>query len=64
MHYHPGKANVIVDALSRKSYANGLRLTLMPEELCAEMEYLHLSFVTNAMELVIEPTLEQEIHKG
>ena len=28
------------------------------------MEYLNLSFVTNAMELVIEPTLEQEIRKG
>ena len=28
------------------------------------MEYLNLSFVTNAMELVIEPTLEQEICKG
>ena len=28
------------------------------------MEYLNLSFVINAMELVIEPTLEQEIRKG
>ena len=28
------------------------------------MEYLNLSFVTNAMELVIEPTLEQEIRIG
>jgi hypothetical protein len=24
VHYHPRKANVVVDALSRKSYANGL----------------------------------------
>jgi hypothetical protein len=22
IHYHPGKANVVVDALSRKSYVN------------------------------------------
>ena len=64
VHYHPGKANVIVDALSRKSYANGLQTTFMSVELCAEMEYLNLSLVTNAMELVIEPTLEQEIRKG
>ena len=64
VHYHPGKANVVADALSRKSYANGLRMTFMPAELCAEMEHLNLSFVTNAMELVIEPTLEQEIRKG
>ena len=39
-------------------------MTLMPVELCAEMEYLNLSFVINVMELVIEPTLEQEIRKG
>jgi hypothetical protein len=64
VHYHPGKANVIADALSRKSYANGLQITSMSAELCAEMEYLNLSLVTNAMELVIEPTLEQEIRKG
>ena len=64
VHYHPGKANVVADALSRKSYANGIQITSMPAELCAEMEYLNLSLVTNAMELVIEPTLEQEIRKG
>ena len=64
MHYHPGKANVVADALSRKSYANGLQMTFMSAELCAEMEYLNLGLVTNAMELVIEPTLEQEICKG
>ena len=39
-------------------------MTSMSVELCAKMEYLNLNFVTNAMELVIEPTLEQEIRKG
>ena len=38
-------------------------MAFMLAELCAKMEYLNLSFVTNAMELVI-PTLEQEIRKG
>ena len=32
-------------------------------ELCAEFERLHLGFVTNAVELVLEPKLEQEIRK-
>ena len=27
LHYHPGKANVVADALSRKSYANILAST-------------------------------------
>jgi hypothetical protein len=64
VHYHPGKANVVADALSRKSYANEMRVTPMPEELCAEFEHLNLSMVTNAMEIVVEPTLEQDICKG
>ena len=64
VHYHPGKANVVVDALSRKSYANEVQVAPMSSELCAEFEQLNLGFVTNAVELVIEPTLEQEICKG
>jgi hypothetical protein len=32
VHYHPRKANVVADALSRKSYANGLQLTYLPAE--------------------------------
>jgi hypothetical protein len=64
IHYHPGKANVVADVLSRKSYANEMRLSSMSDELCAEFEHLNLGIVTNAVELVIEPTLEQEICKG
>jgi hypothetical protein len=64
VHYHPGKANVVADALSRKSYANGLQLTFIPAELRAEIEHLNLGFVNNVVELAIEPTLEQEIRTG
>jgi hypothetical protein len=63
VHYHPGKANVVADALSRKSYANKVRTTPMPKELCEEFARLNLSFVTNVVELEITPTLEQEICK-
>jgi len=36
--YHPGKANVVADALSRKGQANMAMARLMPQELCWEME--------------------------
>ena len=39
-------------------------MAAMSSELCAEFEQLNMGFVTNAVELVIEPTLEQEIRKG
>jgi hypothetical protein len=64
VHYHPGKANVIADALSKKSYANGVRVTLVSKELCVEFKLLNLGIVTNTMELEVTPTLEQEIRKG
>jgi hypothetical protein len=59
VNYHLGKANVVADALSRKSYANEVQVTPMSRELCAEFEQLNLGFVANAVELMIEPTLEQ-----
>jgi hypothetical protein len=36
----------------------------MSNELCAEFEHLDLGIAINAVELVIEPMLEQEICKG
>ncbi|WVZ63417.1 hypothetical protein U9M48_013051 [Paspalum notatum var. saurae] len=42
IHYHPGKANVVVDALSRKSYANMALGFIMPHEFYEEFERLSL----------------------
>jgi hypothetical protein len=64
VHYHPSKANVVSDALSRNSYANEVQVMPMSNELCAEIEHLNLGIAINAVELVIEPVLEQEIRKG
>jgi hypothetical protein len=64
VHYHPSKANVVVDVLSRKSYANKVQAMPESKELCAEFKLLNLGIVTNAMGLEVTPTLEQEIHKG
>jgi hypothetical protein len=33
IHYHPGKANVVADALSRKGYVNATMVSQMPREL-------------------------------
>ena len=64
VHYHLGKTNVVADALSRRSYVNAALVTQLPKELCAEFKHLNLGIVANAMELEVEPTLEQEIRKG
>ncbi|WVZ49155.1 hypothetical protein U9M48_000532 [Paspalum notatum var. saurae] len=65
IHYHPGKANVVADALSRKSYVNMAVAFQMPPELCKEFESLSLGFLhhTTMSTFEAEPTLEQEIRK-
>ena len=42
VHYHPGKANVIADALSRKTHCNCLSVESYNDTLCAEMQKLNL----------------------
>ena len=60
VHYHPGKANVVADALSRKSYVNMAVGFQMPHELCEEFESLGLGFLhhTTAACFEAKPTLE------
>ncbi len=64
--YHPGKANVVVDALSRKGQVNNFITHLMSQELCWEMEQLNLGMLNNveATVMEVESTLEEEIRKG
>jgi hypothetical protein len=38
IHYHPGKANVVVDALNRKSQVNMMVAHPMPYELAKEFD--------------------------
>jgi hypothetical protein len=55
INYHPGKANVVADALSRKKYCNATFARRMQPELRREIEYLNLE---------VEPTLEVKIREG
>ena len=45
VHYHPGKANVVADALSRKSHCNCLAVKLLDLTLCQEMEKLNVEII-------------------
>jgi hypothetical protein len=42
IHYHPGKANVVVDALSRKASCHCLIVKTSDITLCQEMEKLNM----------------------
>jgi hypothetical protein len=48
INYHPRKANVVADALSRRSHVSQLVVDRMPFELCEEFDKLNLRIVTNA----------------
>jgi hypothetical protein len=47
INYHPGKANVVADALSRWSHVSQMVVDSMPIELCEEFNKLNLRIVTN-----------------
>jgi hypothetical protein len=65
INYHPGKANVVADALSRKKYCNVTFAKRIRPELHKEIKYLNLAIVNDAtIAMEVEPTLEAEIRKG
>jgi hypothetical protein len=47
INYHPGKANVVADALSRRSHVSKLVVDSMPFELCVEFDKLNQRIVAN-----------------
>ena len=66
IHYHPGKANVVADALSRKSHCNTLNVRGIPPELSQQMEALNLSIVSRGFLAALEakPTLLDQIREA
>jgi hypothetical protein len=66
INYHPGKANVVADALSQMSHVSQLVVDSMPFELCEEFDKLNLRIVVNTevMEMEVGSSLLQEIWKG
>jgi hypothetical protein len=66
INYHHRKANVVADALSRRSNVSQLVVDSMPFELCEEFDKFNLRIVANteAMEMEVSSNLLQEIRKG
>nr|AAV43999.1 putative polyprotein [Oryza sativa Japonica Group] len=66
IHYHPGKANMVADALSRKSHCNTLDVRGIPPELNQQMEALNLSIVGRGFLATLEakPTLLDQIREA
>jgi hypothetical protein len=63
IHYHPGKANVVADALSHEAFCHCLTMGLPDTTLCQEMEKLNLGIVQHGvlMHLKLELVIQQRI---
>jgi hypothetical protein len=65
INYHPGKANVVADELSRKKYCNATFAKSIQPELNKKIKYLNLAIVNDTIvAMEVEPTLDTEIRKG
>jgi hypothetical protein len=63
INYHPGKANVVADALSRRTHLNMLATSELLSGFCKEFEKLKLGWVLNTEVITMEVdlTLDQDI---
>ena len=63
VHYHPGKANVVADALSRKVHCNCLSVESYNDTLCAEIQKLKLEIIPQGSltHISVEPTLHDQV---
>jgi hypothetical protein len=66
IHYHPRKANVVVDALSHKSYCYTLITESIPPELKEEIDDFQLEILPHGLlnELRIQYDLIDHIHQA
>jgi hypothetical protein len=66
INYCLGKANIVPNALSRRSHLNQLIVEQMPFDLCEEFDKLNLRLVANTkvVAMEIDSALSQDIRKG
>ncbi|WVZ49148.1 hypothetical protein U9M48_000525 [Paspalum notatum var. saurae] len=63
IHYHPGKANVVADATSRKAHCNVIEARPTVRVICCEMDEIETPTEQHAKlySLIIEPTIKDQI---
>jgi hypothetical protein len=63
VHYHPGKANMVVDALSHRAHCHCLSIEAFSETLCWEMRRLNLEIIPQGSlnHIAVEPILQDSI---
>ncbi|WVZ97895.1 hypothetical protein U9M48_043398 [Paspalum notatum var. saurae] len=63
IHYHPGKANVVADALSHKAHCNVIEARPTVRVICCEMDEIEVPTEQHAKlySLIIEPTINDQI---
>ncbi|WVZ97599.1 hypothetical protein U9M48_043120 [Paspalum notatum var. saurae] len=63
IHYHPGKANVVADALSCRAHCNVIEARPTVRVLCCEIDEIKLPTeqLAKLYNLIIEPTIKEQI---
>jgi hypothetical protein len=63
VHYHPGKANMVANALSRKAHCHCLSVEIFHETLCYQIRNLNLEIISQgSLNLIsVESTLQDRI---
>ncbi|WVZ80417.1 LOW QUALITY PROTEIN: hypothetical protein U9M48_027890 [Paspalum notatum var. saurae] len=63
IHYHPGKANVVADTLSRRAHCNVIEARPTVRVLCCEIDEIEspTEQLAELYNLIIEPTIKEQI---